>query len=54
MSDLKLTKNYGSMTVAGIVQSVDPAQGFMLLSLLSGDTIRVDIAWSTWYQVLRR
>ncbi|MDR1218771.1 MAG: hypothetical protein LBK73_04090 [Treponema sp.] len=53
MSAFRLKKNYGGMTVAGIVRSVDPAQGFMTLSLLSGDTIRVDIARSTWYQVLR-
>jgi hypothetical protein len=53
VSALKLKKSYGSMTVSGVVQSVYPEQGFMVLTLLSGDTIRVDIARSTWYQVLR-
>jgi hypothetical protein len=40
------------MTVAGIIQKVEPAQGFMTASLLSGDVIRIDVAKSTWYRVL--
>ncbi len=46
-------KEYSSMTITGIVQEVNSANGETTLGLLSGDKFNVKISKETWYEVLR-
>ncbi len=51
---MKLSNNYHSMVVTGVVQKVDPVNLNFTLQLLSGKSLlKVSVTKTTWYEVLR-
>lgn len=48
-----MRNKYDSMTVTGYVESVFPAEGKMILRLLSGDELEVWVSRTTRYEILR-
>jgi len=50
---MRLSRNYQSTVVTGVVEAVNPDQGTSTLKLLSGDFLTVAVSRTTWYEVLR-
>lgn len=48
-----MEKQYGSLTVTGMVVSVNASKAMLRIALLSGDSFDVSVSRTTWYEVLR-